>query len=395
MLRILIASSSVGLGHIVRDRVLAYALSNLGFDVEVLCSEPALSYAKHWGLKIHRVSYNIESLSKIYSEYYLSKEYGGFSLSFISRVNKVVSMNKARILEEVVIEDYEAIVADESWELMKIFAEKPTLYSGIHKILITDFLFFKPTSINEIPSSILLNIFLRKGYRVFDTKLYVGFKTGASRYGFIDIGLLPPVLKSEMLGKEDAKRILKLGNGYSILFSMGGTAGGIDMLERIIRSAEIVRKELKDINSLSLTIAPGSEYSRSLVEKILEKLSPSIDIEILRDMYSLPKVVKAFDIIISPAGLGTISLMISSGVPGIIFPLKRHFEQEENARIAPKLWEGIRSLEKNSIDEKKLASLLKIMLKTKPGIPPDIYRNVERATDLIKARISSHVGENS
>jgi spore coat polysaccharide biosynthesis predicted glycosyltransferase SpsG len=390
LLRILLASSSVGLGHIVRDRVLAYALSDLGFDVEVLCSEPALSYARHWGLKIHRASYNIESLSKIYSEYYLSKEYGGFSLSFISRVNKVVNMNKARILEEVVINDYEAIIADESWELMKIFVEKPTLYSGIHKILITDFLFFKPTYIAEIPSSILLNIFLRKSYRVFDTKLYVGLKTAASKYGFIDIGPLPSALKGEMLGKNDAKKILKLDDRYSILFSMGGTAGGIDMLEIIIRSIEIVGRELKDRNSVSLIIAPGSEYNRSLVKKILEKLSPSIDIEILEDMYSLPKVVKAFDIIISPAGLGIISLMISSGVPGIIFPLKRHFEQEENARIAPKIWEGIRSLEKHPVDEKKLASLLKIMLRTKPGAPPDIYKNVEKTVNLIKARISSH-----
>jgi len=393
-LRILLASSSVGLGHIVRDRVLVYALSNLGFDVEVLCSEPALSYAKHWGLKIHSVSHSIESLSKIYSEYYLSKEYGGFSLGFISRVNNVVNMNKNRILEEVVIDDYDAIIADESWELMKIFAERPALYSGIHKILITDFLFFKPTSIAEIPSSILLNIFLRKSYRVFDTKLYVGLKnTTASRYGFIDIGLLPSVLKGEMLSKNDARNILKLGDKYSILFSIGGTSGGIDMLEIIIRSIEIVGRELKDLDSFSLTIAPGSEYNRTLVEKILDKLSPSIDIAILEDMYSLPKVVKAFDIIISPAGLGIISLMISSGVPGIIFPLKKHFEQEENARIAPKLWEGIRSLEKHPIDEKKLASLLKIMLKTNPGAPPDIYKNVEKTVNLIKTRVPNHAGD--
>lgn len=381
LLRILLASSSLGLGHIVRDRVVAHLLSSRGHNVEVLCSEPALSYAEHWGLKIHRVSYDIESISKIYSSYYLSRSYKGFSLGFIREVNSVVNRNVKKILAEVDIGGYDVIIADESWELMKILMEGSARYRWIRKILITDLISFKPTLLAEIPSSILLNAFLRKSYRAFDLKLNVSLKHD-TRYGFINIGPLPPVLQSEMLGRDDARRALKLSHDLMILFSLGGTAAGIDFLEKIARSVEIVKEKLSGYR-ISLIIAPGSRDNRSLVEEIVERLSLRIDIEILRDMYNLPRFVRAFDLVVSPAGLGSISLILSSGVPGIIFPLRKHFEQEENAKIAPKIWSGIRSLKDPQIDVKQLASLIMIMFKEKHGAPPDIYGNLEKAVRYI------------
>ncbi len=161
---------------------------------------------------------------------------------------------------------------------------------------------------------------------------------------------------------------------------MGGTDAGADLTDKVIKAAEIFGERPGNRDLVLLVIAPGIEGNRHLIEKILGK-ALKIGVEILEDMYGLPRIVRTFDIMIAPAGLSDISLMISSRVPGSLSP-RKHFEQRENARTAPRIWEGIGSIE-DPMDEKQIAATLIKTIITRPGQPPDIFDNAERAVSLI------------
>jgi len=55
----------------------------------------------------------------------------------------------------------------------------------------------------------------------------------------------------------------------------------------------------------------------------------------------LPAMLKVLDCAYVLVGLSTIVSLAASGIPDVLHPLPQHFEQEENAYKAPKLWPSL------------------------------------------------------
>ncbi len=83
--------------------MLAKALSGHGYDVEILSRSPRCSM-RNAGPEDPQGFDSTDSILKVYSSKYLSKDYSGFSLKLIRMFNRVVNNNVSKIIEEVDID---------------------------------------------------------------------------------------------------------------------------------------------------------------------------------------------------------------------------------------------------------------------------------------------------
>lgn len=329
-MRILYMVSSIGLGHAARSRVVAALLSRSGVDVDFIAPGYAGEFLRSWGFYVLSISRELLSLGDIFSRFYARRGSAAFTLDLVLEMNRAVSRNRALIEGSVDVNKYDAIIADESWEAMG----SRMLASGIPSVILIDFLEHRPSGLRDLLSSFLVNRFLRESFRRFSLRLYIGFRETfgeGHRFGFEYIGPVPPILWEEILDRESASRVLGLDPGErNALISLGGTGAG----------AELVRMIETSLKSLgfNVVVAPGS---RDAAEMAREAGYRVIDEKL---MYRVPILIRAFDLVISPAGLTTIALLGATGVPGVIIPLRGHFEQIINARVAPKLFSNIASV---------------------------------------------------
>lgn len=326
--------SSIGLGHAARARVIASELVRRGFDVDFIAPGASGEYLEAWGFRVNGLSRELLSLGDVFYRSYLRRGSGGFSLGVVMEMARAASRNRSVIEGSIDLDAYDLLVADESWEAM---GSDRILSHRIAKAILIDFIAYRAKGFSEIIPSILVNRFLAKAFRRFDLRLFIGFKEGlkGDRYGFKYIGPIPPILESEMLDRDRARKVLGLGEGVYILFSLGGTGAGVEALAGILEAIKILRGWGVDAE---LIVAPGS---RGALEHLRRQGVGTIED---KHIYRLPTLIKAFDVVISPAGLSTISLLAISGIPGIIFPLKDHFEQVENSLLASRYFSNIYSL---------------------------------------------------
>lgn len=333
-MRALYMISSIGLGHAARARVVASELTRRGFDVEFIASGASGEYLEAWGFNVNKLSRELRSLGDVFYRNYLRRGSGGFSLGVVMEMGRVASRNRVIVEGSIDLDDYDLLIADESWEAM---GSNRILSHKIPKAILIDFIAYRARGFSEIIPRILVNRFLTKAFRRFDLRLFIGFREGlrGDKYGFKYIGPIPPVLEKEMLDRDSARRMLGLGDGVYILFSLGGTGAGFETLTKILDAMRILRDW--DIDA-ELVVAPGSRG-------FLEHLN-RLGVKVVGDkyVYKLPTLVRAFDVVVSPSGLSTISLLAISGVPGVVFPLRGHFEQIENSLLVSRYFSNIYSL---------------------------------------------------
>ncbi len=326
--------SSIGLGHAARARAVASELVRKGFDVEFIAPGASGEYLEAWGFNVNELSKELKSLGDVFYKSYLRRGSGGFSLGVVMEMGRVASRNRAIVEGSIDLDNYDLLIADESWEAM---GSDRILSHKIPKAILIDFIAYRARGFSEIISSIFVNRFLARAFRRFDLRLFVGFREGlrGDKYEFKYIGPIPPVLENEILSKGNGRRILGLGDGVYILFSLGGTGAGLETLAKILDAVRILRDW--DVDA-ELVVAPGSRG-------FLEHLN-RLGVKVISDkyIYKLPTLVRAFDVVVSPSGLSTVSLLAVSGVPGVVFPLRGHFEQVENSLLAPRYFSNISSL---------------------------------------------------
>lgn len=376
--KILIASSSIGLGHIARDRPLARLLEERGLEAEILAPRPALEYAKAWGLRISRVSEDLESLSEIFSLHYRSRGRAGFTPGLVLSMNRAVSRNVEKILGEVDLGAYSAIVADESWELMKILGSALGRRAECARILILDFLRHRPLSPSEALSAFLVNRFIERSSRAFGQRIYAGLEDRrvVEKKGFRHVGPMPPILGDELVPRERARKDIGVGADVAVLFATGGTGGGVELLSKLSESLKILSSSgLK----IELFIAPGSARAREAMEASTKGLA---GVRVVENYLLLPRYIKAFDLMVSPAGLSSLTLAMASGTPALVFPLEGHFEQEDNAKRAPRMWRWLYAF-RPSTDPQALAKMVLRAVREEASPLEGLYKNIFVASDLI------------
>lgn len=331
--RVLIAVSSVGLGHAARARVYGQLLERLGFAVEYYAPEPAGSYIEAWGGKVLPISREVESLSVYLERHWLETGSGLIGLRAALEEHRAALEAGRRLLEAVDLGSYDLVVAEEAWEIMSVAERIAT-----PKAWIADFVGYRPVGLRGALAAWAVNRFLLRRYRLFSSRLYVGLPTRDLSWRmkplgpravevlklFENVGPVPAFLPGELVERDEARRKLGLPpDAKVVLIQLGGTRAGEDIVERVARAAAS--------EGLLPAVARGPRARARVPHGALD----------LGYQPQLPALLRAFDCAYTLAGLSTVASLAAAGIPAVLRPLPRHFEQEENARIAPRLWPDV------------------------------------------------------
>ncbi len=333
MARILIAVSSVGLGHAARARVYGALLERMGHEVEYYAPEPAGSYIRAWGGRVISYSGQVESLSVYLERHWVKTGSGLIGLRAALEEHRAALKAGLGLLESVDMGRYDLVVSEESWEIMSVAERIPA-----RKAWIADFVGYKPVGLRGILAAWAVNRFLLRRYKYFDALFYVGLPGGlewrmtptgpkASQVLgglFRVVGPIPAFLPWELAGREEARRRLGIPGGERVvLVQLGGTRAGEDIASKAAGAA----LEL----GLTPAVARGPRARPGIPDGAVD----------LGYQPMLPALLRAFDCAYVLSGLSTIASLAAAGVPAVLHPLPRHFEQEENAAKAPKLWPNL------------------------------------------------------
>ncbi|MEM1995240.1 MAG: glycosyltransferase [Nitrososphaerales archaeon] len=318
-MRILFASSEVGLGHITRDLYLAKRMT--WARITWLTSGLALRYLEAKGVEIHPASYLREDLGRYVEALFVN---GVLKPSYSGLVKLVDAgrRNAETILSSVNLSEYDVVLADESWD----FVASDGI--GCKSVFITDFVRFKPqASLLQYLALPFVNRELAKALRKFDLKIYVG---------------LDPRLKTddfEFYGQiftHDYE--VEVGGWDGAVINLGGTSAGNVLLEKAVP----VLKRL------------GVDY------KILGP-EPHFVVDPLSYLASSK-------LVLTLGGYSTLLEVARFKRRAVITPLGRDFEQRDNARMFEGR-SGYRVIPLDRVDEEVLLKYVKEVLDETPEPP--------------------------
>lgn len=294
MNKIVFFSSPIGLGHATRDIAITQHLdknsikfisgeggsklfSEYGFDIEDLYHPPPFVVIQG------KLQNPLNWLFKYYSYY---KECKAISSSTIEK------------------EKPDLLVSDEDFASLSVGQEKK-----LKTILITDIL--ETRFVHGIGSLIekKMNRSMREIIQKCD--LVILPENGLNEDNIVRVG---PIVRSTMQTREELRKKF-LFNKKTIVVSIGGTNVGKFLIDSVINAFEKIKLDAE----LVIVSGPALKMHNDNIRN-------------LGFVNNLHEFIYAADLIISLAGKSTIDESKHYGTPGIFIPIKRHFEQEENAK---------------------------------------------------------------
>ncbi|WP_449462696.1 glycosyltransferase [Tardisphaera miroshnichenkoae] len=329
-MRVLYLSSSVGLGHVTRDLVLAKELTQMGASITWVSSGTALAYLKLKGETIAPVSDRLLSLGDAFE---LALARGRVDLGPLSlySIYKTMKHNSAE-LSSLALQDYDAVIADEFWELLGKKVERA--------FFITDFTRFRGR-FNPFASRLVewANSSLRQSLRNWRA-YYVGLRPESD----------PSFAYFGQIFTENARKALELGaaSGGGKLITLGGTRAGLSLAKRLIR-------EFPDANLLSPYLT--------------------------RSWHNPSEQLRSADLVFTMCGYGTLLELATLKKRAILFYPRNDFEQEDNAALFASR-SGYRAYPMNSFP-KDIALVVKNVMDEDPDPPTFVDAAKSLAADIV------------
>lgn len=299
MKELLFFTSPIGLGHATRDVAIASRLARYA-DVGFVSGGPAAKlisdYAfpckdlyKHEGFDVNdrgELKHTLKWLMHYWSYYKRCKATAG----------ELVAKNRPRL-----------IVSDEDFASIAIAQQR-----GIRNVMITD---------------ILQTSFTKGSFSLIEKKMNKAMKQMISRSDLViipdkgddncNVRYVGPIVRDVDPDREALRRKLNF-HGKTILVTVGGTDSGGFLIDRAIEAFGNIRDridaEMVVVSGPLLGIEAGKEGIRCVGYE-----------------RNLHEMVYAADLLISLAGRSTIDEALTYGTPAIFVPIRKHFEQEDNA----------------------------------------------------------------
>lgn len=343
--KILFISGSVGLGHVVRDLVIAKELREQNSELELfwIASEPASTILKEAGEKLvpevekwAQESDVMENLNKEYAD--KGKNYSANLAKYLFN-SKVAWSNNVKIFKQLVDkEKFDVVIGDEAYEIAialrdRVIQIDPTF------VMLYDFIGLDTMTKNPLEKLIAYktNRGWAKGYdktsdrvikRIFIGELEdvpdkkFGFllpnrrTTAKDKYNFV--GYILPFNPEEYTDKRKMREKLGYGKEPIVMCSIGGTSIGQPLLKLCADSFSIIKEKIPDINMMLVT-------GPRLTGESFKKTAGLFVNEYVPNLY---EHFAACDLAIVQGGSTTTLELTVLNRPFIYFPIEGHAEQQ-------------------------------------------------------------------
>ena len=350
--QMLFISSSIGLGHVVRDLAIAERLRNEYPRIRIrwLAGEPAAEYLKRNGEEVYTGDRSFADMSMAAES---AAEDGGLNLfRYVLRVRPAWRRNTA-VFQRVIEEDrFDCVIADEAYEI-EAFLHKFPEKKKWPFIVIHDFIGIEASS-KRLAEQIGVRIINKKWIKHgADLSLFVGTledipderfgiflpnkrKYACETYHFV--GEILPFEPEKLPSRRRLKKGLGFGPAPLIVCSAGGTAVGKPLLKLCMDAFPFVHRQRPEIRMLIVT-GPRIDqhemlrYFRNSSSKNGMENSGADDpagIEIKSFVPDLYRYFAAADLCIVQAGGMTTAELSSVQTPFLYVPLEGHSEQEQH-----------------------------------------------------------------
>ena len=392
--RALYLSSPIGLGHGWRDVAIADALRRAtpGLEIQWLAQEPVTTLLRERGETIHPASAELASEAvHIDAE---AREHELHAFQALRRMDEILCAN-FMLFHDVVSDDrFDLWIGDEAWELDYFLHENPELKTAPY-VWLSDFVGFLP-----MPSGGEHEAFLTADYnaemighverfpRVRDLALYIGepgdivddtFGPGlpgirdwtARHYEFVPYiaGFDPAALGD----RRALRNRLGYGDEPVCLVSVGGSAVGAPLLQRVIESAALARERLPELRTV-VVAGPRIDPARL----------PQVEgVEVRGYVHELHLHSAVCDVAVVQGGLSTTMELVAAGRPFVSLPLANHFEQRYHVRRRLDRYGAAMWLDYDDATPERLADIVVGLVGNDPSYRPVDQSGAERAATLI------------
>lgn len=332
-------SSPIGLGHARRDVAIATELRTLEPDLEIewLAQDPVTRVLEVAGERLHPASLHL--LVESTHVEHESGEHDLHAFEALRRMDEILVANFMVFAEAVADYAPDLVIADEAWEVDHFLHENPEL-KRFQFAWMTDFVGWLP-----MPDGGAREAGLTADYnaemleqrarfpRLRDRSIFVGSPSDIVPMNFgpglpdirdwtqdnfdfsgYVMGSPPPT------GPERKALRRKLGlhpDHRLCIVTVGGTAVGEPLLQRILHAVPLVRRAIPELHFLIVT---GPRIDASTLPRLR-------GVRIRGFVPDLADYLAACDIAVVQGGLTTCMELTAAGTPFVYIPLEHHFEQ--------------------------------------------------------------------
>jgi UDP-N-acetylglucosamine--N-acetylmuramyl-(pentapeptide) pyrophosphoryl-undecaprenol N-acetylglucosamine transferase len=317
MKNLLLFTSPIGLGHASRDIAVA---SKLNVDITFVSGESASRFISDYGFKVKDLykheGFEVDDRGEL-------KHTLRWLMSYWSYYKRCKTIAENVIRES----EPELIVSDEDFASIAVAQEL-----GIPNVIITDVL---QTNFTKGSLS-LIEKKMNKGMKqmIDNSNLVIIPSEGEDNGNKVYVG---PIVRDVNSDRETLRKRFGFKK-KTILVSVGGTDSGRFLVNKAVQTYS----KIKSVVDAEMIVVSGPSLNIDKKEYGIQYIGYTKD---------LHEMIYACDLLISLAGRSTIDEALAYGTPAIFIPIKKHFEQEENARQYGFMFDDIDRLEKLMIEK--------------------------------------------
>ena len=353
--RALFISSPIGLGHAQRDLAIARELRKLQPDLAIdwFTVDPAAGYLAREGERVHPITERLANESRHFE--HMAGEHDLHAFFALRTMDEIMVNNFLTFADLMEEQHYDLVIGDESWEVDYYYHENPELKRQPF-VFLTDFVGCLPMEKDEREAHLCadrnaddIEHVARFPY-VRDAAIFVGnredvteepFGPGLPRIrewtdrNFSYAGYALPFDPKAFSDTE----ALRNRHGYRkgeriVIASVGGTAVGRPLLEKIAQAFPRMKKQAPE---LRMILVAGPRLSPDSFPK-------ADGLEVRPYVHNLFEHLACCDLALVQGGLSTTRELVATRRPFLSFPLQRHFEQCVHVRRRLANYEADRSV---------------------------------------------------
>ncbi len=320
-------------------------------------------------------------------------------LTYLMKAKNAWKQNVKVFAELVRSQHFDLVIGDETYEIVLALRKQPDL-KNFTFVMIYDFVGLSSMSVHTLEQlgTYMWNLKWTSDYRKkinpsYDLGLFVGELKDVpdKSFGFMQpnrrnfaqamykfIGYILQFDPSELPDKKTLRKKLGYGDEPLIIASIGGTSIGKELLELCGKAYTIARKKIPELH---MVLVSGPRIKADF-------LNVPDDVEVLPFVPKLYEHFAVCDLAIIQGGATSAVEVTALKKPFIYFPLEKHFEQANVARILNERKAGV-EMKYSKTTPESLAEIIVELTGTEVNNPELPVNGAKKAAELIAPLLQS------